>query len=203
MRKKISLIAVIMVCLFLMTTISSAHTLSQTGIVQGSDNQYANAGWNIFEVGGHNNNATVRYRLSTTDPNLTPFYTSRIQEAEASSMTGWGDVSPYTVQQVSTSGDFIGVVDTYYNDNPNDLIGNALAYYIPLSVNSAGHVTSWQIRLNRAHSSLLKTHDIVHEFGHAFGLDDLYSTNNKDKLRRKSQNMLINFNRVEELLLDN
>ena len=86
----------------------------------------------------------------------------------------WGNNDPFKIEYDSTS---IGTVMV-----SAQVIPNAWAEFCCISKDSSGHLTSWIIKLNSAKISDITSLIIAHEFGHVFGLNDLYSTSNNNKL---------------------
>ena len=155
------------------TTVSYAHDVSQRGLVHGRDATHVNVGWLIRES-WHNGSTHLRYRNDPNDPHLSA-YIPLIAEAAGNSVNGWGG-APYRVERVTTSGTGVGIVRTF------NQVSNVLAQYEPTAIDvSTGHVTAWRIEINRHNGANLVLNDMVHEFGHAFGLLDLYNSSNKDK----------------------
>jgi len=175
-RKSISFV---LVCVFLFQFSSPAfaHPASQEGILAktymgqgGYDDYYIggeNIGWSIDE-GMHTNGTTLTYSFSSTDPYLNNTYRSCV-------ITG-ANLWNGTVTIINkTDGSGTGIIST-----ANTLNTNVNAAFVGGSVNSLGHLTSWAILINR--SKDVTPTILAHEFGHAIGLNDLYESQNYNKL---------------------
>ena len=86
----------------------------------------------------------------------------------------WGNNNPFKIEYDAAS---IGTVMVSAQVDPD-----AWADFNGYSADSAGHLTSWFIRLNSAYLNNITPLVIAHEFGHAFGLADLYNSSNSNKL---------------------
>ena len=181
MKRKAFFIAVlyILIAVFMLQTgpCAFAHLYTQDGILAKSyidhDGYYdyyiggENVGWSIDE-NYHTNGTTLTYSFSNDDPYLTMLYKIYIANGAAR----WSDVVTITEK---TDGTGTGLIDTFSNINDR-----AVAKFNDYSADGAGHLTSWKISINRAHTQSVAT--MAHEFGHAIGLNDLYAAENNDKL---------------------
>ncbi len=138
-----------------------AHTILQAGTIQWGEL----SGWGINES-IHTNSKNLTYYFYSGDSNLTDAYKTIIRNG-ASKWSSYGTISE------STSG--TGKIHTYENANTDEVA----AFYDPAK-DSNGHLTYWAIKFNRARNFTAIT--AAHEFGHAYGLMDLYDNNNIDKL---------------------
>lgn len=153
-----------------------AHSSSQEGILAKSylaeyGGYYIggeDVGWSIDE-GLHTNGTTLTYSFSSTDTYLTSTYRSYVTSG-ASKWSG-------TVNIVNkTDGTGTGLIRTFYDPDTN-----TVAMFCNWSANSStGHLTSWQILMNRAYTQSAVV--LAHELGHAIGLNDLYASKNSGKL---------------------
>ncbi len=141
--------------------ITCAHTTLQAGTIQWGEL----SGWGINES-IHTNSSNLTYYFYSGDSNLTDAYKTIIRNG-ASKWSSYGTISE------SSSG--TGKIHTYEKANTNEVA----AFYDP-ATNSSGHLTYWALRFNRAKNFTAIT--AAHEFGHAYGLIDLYADNNIDKL---------------------
>ena len=114
-------------------------------------------GWGIDEP-NHTNSTSLTYRFDTTDPYLTEAYKG-ICRSGATKWSAYGTITE--------SPNAIGVISTY-----EDLIISSIARFYEDNSNSSGHLTAWRIRINRVYDATSAI--MAHEFGHAYGLVDLY-----------------------------
>lgn len=161
---------------FLLAFVSSAHTTSQTNVVEGNGSMYSSCGWIIRET-SHTNGTTVKYSFNPNDPyvGLASPNGVNYRSITNAGAAKWQQpfLSPFSVQHDQTATNF--VVDTYYNSG-----SSTVAMFTLYNSNSSGHLTNWKISINRARN--ITSENMAHEFGHAFGLRDLYSSNNSNKL---------------------
>jgi hypothetical protein len=75
-----------------------------------------------------------------------------------------------------------GTITEYSDSN-----SSTLAAFYNYTSNSSGHLTKWYIKINNpvfdGYSATIRNATMAHEFGHAVGLNDLYSSSNKDVVR--------------------
>lgn len=153
-----------------------AHSSSQEGILAKSylkeyEGYYIggeDVGWSIDE-GFHTNGTTLTYSFSSTDPYLTDTYKSYV----TSGASKWSGIVNIINK---TDGSGTGQIGTFYSESSGVVAVFRNAY----ANSSTGHLTSWQILMNRAHTQSAVV--LAHEFGHAIGLNDLYKPKNSDKL---------------------
>lgn len=171
-----SLIFILALILVVQTSpFAYAHPSSQEGILaktyhSGYGGYYIggeDVGWSIDET-FHTNGATMTYSFSSSDPYLTNTYKSYVN-------TGASRWSGTVTITNKTDGTGTGLICTY-----NDPDTYTVAKFCDYSANSSGHLTSWKIKINRAHTVNATT--FAHEFGHAIGLNDLYASKNSNKL---------------------
>ena len=86
----------------------------------------------------------------------------------------WSNNNPFEIEYDSASNGTIMVSSALSDDT--------YAEFSWISKDSSGHLTSWKIWLNSSKLSTITSVIIAHEFGHVFGLCDLYSHNNINKL---------------------
>lgn len=161
--KKILLILTICIfniCIF-NSQIVSAHTSKQGGTYQWGEV----IGWSIDED-YHTNSTLLYYKFDSTDTNLTESMKTTVRNG-ASKWSSYGSITE--------SSSAIGTICTFYDSNTT-----TVAKFYNYSSNSSGHLTSWKIGWNRAKSPTATT--MAHEFGHAYGLNDLQDTMNTNKL---------------------
>ncbi|KIR03893.1 hypothetical protein P261_02708 [Lachnospiraceae bacterium TWA4] len=179
MKKKIirKHILYILVVLFIFSSSPHvfAHSSSQEGILAKTYHSYGgyyiggeDVGWSIDE-GLHTNGTTLTYSFSSTDTYLNSIYKSYV----ASGVSKWSG----TVNIINkTDGSGTGQISTMNSPNTG-----TVAMFCKASANSStGHLTSWQIVMNRAYTQSAVV--LAHELGHAIGLNDLYASKNSGKL---------------------
>lgn len=149
----------ICVSLLLTCTISIyAHSSSQSSIINWGEI----IGWSIDES-NHTNSTTLTYKF---DSSVTSDQKTIIKSG-ASKWSSYGSVTE------STSG--TGTVSTYSDSN-----SSTTSMFTEYTSNSSGHLTAWKIKINTYYTVLAVTE--AHEFGHAFGLNDLYESGNTGQL---------------------
>lgn len=177
---RIGVIAYVLVIAMMMspTQFAGAHTTSQKGILaeeiieeygDGTQSYVGgeDVGWSIDE-GYHTNGTTITYSFSTTDSHLTNTYKGYVTEGASK----WSSLVTITLKADGTG---MGKISTFYNANTS-----TTAQFCNYSSDSSGHLTSWEIQMNRAHQMTAVT--LAHEFGHVSGLNDLYDSQNIGKL---------------------
>lgn len=179
MKKNITLKAIVCILVTILLLQSSsyafAHPSSQVGILAESyhaeyEGYYIGGetvGWSIDED-IHTNGTTLTYSFSTSDSYLSSTYKSYV----TTGASRWSGTVTITNK---TDGTGVGTISTFYNPN-----SGTIAQFCQWSTNSSGHLTSWEIQMNRAKSQ--SSAILAHEFGHAIGLNDLYADKNVDKL---------------------
>lgn len=169
-----TILAFVLSC-FASAFIAHSHPFSQEGILaktympmQGG--YYIGGetvGWSVNE-NYHTNGTNMSYAFDYSDINLNDEYRGYVTEG---ALMWQGTVS---IQQ-SING--TGLIKTVYSPGIpqaayfTDYLGNA---------DGNGHLYSWSIVINRAKNVSART--LAHEFGHAIGLNDLYSDLNAGKL---------------------
>jgi len=157
--------------------VAFAHNTSQEGILSksyisgGAYNNYyiggEGVGWSIDEK-YHTNGTTITYSFDNSDPYLAPYKANVIAGANKWS----GTVS--IIQKTDGSG--MGKI--YTVNRPDKSYYARFANY---KANSAGHLTKWDIQINRARPAPTVAM-FAHEFGHVIGLNDLFSYSNRFKI---------------------
>ena len=168
-----TIISLILITIFTIT--ASAHSTSQEGILGKSYHQEKHAyfiggdeaGWMIDET-THTNGTHITYSFDYNDP-----YVDGIISATNNGANLWTQTGVVTISHVQTGG--TGTIRTY-TDSDDD----AAAIFTNCSANSIGHLTYWEIQVNR--SNPFNSVTLAHEFGHAIGLLDLYGTISVNKL---------------------
>jgi hypothetical protein len=155
------LIIVVMVFTLISTQIIYAHPSSQSGIITWGES----IGW-IIKEDNHSNSTNITYKFYDGDRNMTDAYKTIIRNG-ASKWSYYGSVSE------SSSG--TGRVQTFNDPNSSNI-----ALFDDQSCDSNCHLIYWRIQFNRALNFTSVT--AAHEFGHAFGLNDLYNSENYNKL---------------------
>ena len=152
-----------------------AHSSSQSGILAShyieEYGRYGiggeDVGWSIDE-GYHTNGTTITYSFSSVDPYLT----NALRSCVTSGASKWSG----TVSIINkTDGTGTGTISTFYDSD-----STTVAMFCEPTVDSNGHLTSWQIKMNRAYTQSAVV--LAHEFGHVIGLNDLYEEKNSGKL---------------------
>jgi hypothetical protein len=178
-KRNVILTIMILSFSFLLTTVSSAHSTGQKGLVWGGEI----VGWDIDES-FHNSNTELKYWFDTNDAYLNSNNRKTIVRSGAAK---WSH--PYEITEMSTFQSTTGTINTFSQVKNPDTGEVAIARRFKSgSPNSDGHMNvntvSWGIQINRHTDAngLLTNVSIAHEFGHAYGLRDLYNDCNKDKL---------------------
>jgi hypothetical protein len=181
LKKLIIVQTIVFALAFSLSFTAFAHNTSLAGVVEGEEG----VGWIIHEP-AHNGDSIVRYTFlrecGTVDPNLTPTHRAATQEGAAR----WA--APYQVLRVDREPGFgVGYIRTF--SRPRDSEGRIILAQVhsQLPKSDNGHFissnTSWWIQINiHSHAGVLSATTMAHEFGHAFGLLDLYNSNNMNKL---------------------
>jgi len=174
--KRFACVFVIVFLLPLVTAPAGAHPASQKNILQSNKiTQYGNGiyyvggetvGWSIDEGYHRGSSTSMAYRIVTTDVWFTPARKSMVQQGAAK----WS-----TYGNVYESSNAIGVVYAY-----NGGTSSTIASFGEYTVDSSGHFTQWRIKINKDRNATAA--NLAHEFGHAFGLNDLYESKNNNKL---------------------
>lgn len=148
----------------------SAHTTSQNGIIaQEYFSHYGlhfiggeTVGWGINES-MHTNGSVIYYAFAS---GVTLTYKQKVY-AGANFWSGNATITengPNATGLISTINSSSNVITTTYI----------------YTVNTYGHITSWEIELNTAKA--VTPQCIAHEFGHILGLTDLFESRNINKL---------------------
>lgn len=165
------------IMLFLMlsaVSVASAHPSSQEGILsQAYDDNTGryyiggeSVGWSIDEK-NHTNGTTLTYKYITSDSTAT--------QLVLAGMDIWKGYA--TFKQSSSGTGTFGLFsdESGSSDNVNAKFHNYVS-------DSSGHLKEWKIDINIAKLHSITGITIAHEIGHAFGLNDLYDSSNRDKL---------------------
>lgn len=160
-RKQYICILVVLLMTLFCTQISFAHSSNQSSTITWGES----IGWDIDES-NHTNSKSLSYKFDSTDTDLTTAIKTIVKNG-ASKWSSYGTISE------SSSG--TGTVYTFSDSNTDEVAG-----FCQYSSNSSGHLTTWKIEINRYYSATSVT--IAHEFGHAYGLNDLYESQNISKL---------------------
>ncbi|MCR5782884.1 MAG: hypothetical protein K6G90_09140, partial [Clostridia bacterium] len=94
--------------------------------------------------------------------------------------TLWDNISPFNVEYDSSAANTVMISCMVIGDVVTDILYS--------TTNSSGHFTSWTIAINSAQESSFNSVVMAHEFGHAFGLGDLTSSSNNNKLMHERCN---------------
>lgn len=175
LRKSVSSFIALVFAMSLVCTNVLAHSSSQEGILEryydSEDHTYyigsEEAGW-IIDESCHTNGTSITYSFDTSDIYLTDTYKSYT----TTGASRWSGTVTITNKEDGTGQGKISTVNSV-----------SLPYNAQLrsyTTNSSGHLTKWEIVINRAKTVNAVT--LAHEFGHAIGLNDLYASKNSDKL---------------------
>lgn len=176
LRKSVSSFIALIFAMSLVCTNVLAHSSSQEGILEryydskkqlyfiGSEE----AGW-LIDESCHTNGTSITYSFDTSDMYLTDTYKSYTTTGASK----WSGTVTITNKEDGTGQ---GKINTYHG-GCNSI---SVAEFCNYSANSSGHLTKWEISINRDKTANAVT--LAHEFGHAIGLSDLYASKNSDKL---------------------
>lgn len=175
LRKSVSSVIALVFVMSLVCTNVLAHSSSQEGILERyydtHDQVYyigsEEAGW-LIDESCHTNGTSITYSFDTSDIYLTDAYKSYTTTG-ASRWTG--TVTITNMEDGTGQGKICTVNSVRLPHN---------AQLRSYTTNSSGHLTKWEIVINRAKTVNAVT--LAHEFGHAIGLADLYASENSDKL---------------------
>lgn len=158
--KKLALVIIFVIAVFGVQNVFAHPNLQSSYIDWGES-----IGWSIDE-GNHTNSTTLTYKFDSADTSLTDSIKNTVRSG-ASKWSSYGTVSE------SSSG--VGTITTY-----SDSSTSTTSSFADYSSNSSGHLTTWKIKINRYYTVMAVT--LAHEFGHAYGLNDLYDSSNYSKL---------------------
>lgn len=173
--KKVSAVIGALVLLLYLSPLAFAHPYSQEGVIVKnycdpySGNYYIGDeefGWAIKEH-CHTNGTTMTY--SFDDVNLTIWHKD-CTDAGAALWAGTVTIE----KQLNGTG--VGKIRTF-NDASDSTIAKFCEYTTSVTT---GHLISWCIRINLSRN--VTPIVMAHEFGHAIGLKDLYTSQSSDKL---------------------
>lgn len=170
--KKIAFFVVVNLILFIMMPFQlMAHSASQSGILMETllnGNYYIGGervGWSIDED-FHTNGTTITYKYNTTDMNARLLFMG--------GMSYWSNYATFTLSSTGT-----GALGVFNGSQEPNIVAKFYNYYANATT---GHLTSWQIDLSSLYLSSMTSKVPAHEIGHAFGLNDLYSPQNYNKI---------------------
>lgn len=154
----------------------NAHPAFQRNILQ-SEGGYVGGekiGW-IIDEGYHTNGTKLYYKFDFNDPYLTSQIIQNVRRG-AALWTSYGSV----IESSSAS----GVVDTF-----DAKTTKVIAMFHDFYSDTSGHLTAWKISYNRLNTPIIDLTGtsktavyMAHEFGHAYGLRDLYNSYNYTRL---------------------
>ena len=131
--------------------------------------------WGIHED-HHTNGTSLYYRFaSQTSPSAAN------QMKVTTGATYWRECGGY-ITNVGTAyvpGAVVGLVEDIYDSRLQMVAGVTCNNG---DDDSMGHRIRWKLHINTYYSQYFSNATIAHEFGHAYGLNDLYSAANKDTL---------------------
>lgn len=142
---------------------ANAHSSLQGSIISWGES----IGWSIDES-YHTNTLTVKYEVGYLSQSVR--YRNYISEGADK----WRSLITFTESSSNPVGE---IYSKYIHDNPD-----AFALFTNPTANSSGHLTSWEIQINDSNSDDISSAVLAHEFGHVIGLNDLYASNNRNKL---------------------
>jgi len=172
----------------------SAHPNSQKGIL--AESYFSVENYHGYFVGGeevgwalaednHTNGTTLTYYFAQNNDNLT----NAMKNYTQAGATWWNGVVTITrITEAQIDADPTICNPDYYPSGIGVITTDSLsstsrfAEFRPTNVDSLGHLKEWSIAINVNTASNLNAKIMAHEFGHAIGLTDLYSLDNRDKL---------------------
>jgi len=176
MIKTIKMISILTLVFMLMISTNlpvNAHTAKQSNRLKSEHGDVGgeSAGWNIDE-GEHTADKYLFYSWKTGDACLNTARKNLFLQGAAK----WAPFGSIT-EDPSGGGnlDQTGKLGTYDGGT-----STAMAKYYDYKSDAEGHLKTWKIELNWRKTPVNNT--TAHEFGHVFGLDDLYESFNSDQL---------------------
>ncbi len=175
---KISLVLTLGLMFVISTTLLvSAHTTSQSSVLKSEympeyGDYYVggeSVGWSIDED-YHSGFPYMFFKWRSSDACLT---TAR-KNIFLQGANKWAPCG--TIEYDPTGNSYFGALGTF-DPGPGS---STVAQFYDYSSDSDGHLLFWRIDMNWRVSAT--STDIAHEFGHAFGLNDLYNISNSNKL---------------------
>jgi len=178
----LSCLLIVLLCFMCIATF--AHSPGTTFSDYGSETK----GW-IIRPAHHNANKSLTYQYDTSDTFMTVMFGTLYRNMFTNGAAKWTPCGASITQSSSS----VNLVGTYFDSgtSTNAWCGN-------YTYNSTTkHTTKFEIRLNRHYhdvdsSSSYNESTVAHEFGHAFGLLDLYNSSNQTKLMYGYTNRAIN-----------
>lgn len=163
----------VVVLVSLISPLALAHSSSQANTLatcysEQYDRYYIggeDVGWGIHED-CHTNGTTLTYSFSGS--NISSSLKTKVNDGASK----WN--SDFSII-CKTDGSGLGKIRAMTNSNTS-----IVAQFQGVSDSSTGHILQWEILINLAHQQTAIT--FAHEFGHAIGLADLYSSQNTGKL---------------------
>lgn len=177
MKKMISVMLLTILIFASLPKTSSAHAVDQSSML---DSEYVGlAGYGYYCVGresegwliderAHLGGTTVEYKYGA----LVPSAVKTLFESAAAIWTRSTSANFIRCTESTATTSSFGTVKIAYDIS--------YASFIPLEIDSSGHITEWEIKINPLTNNTIAT--VAHEIGHLFGLVDLAMESNSNKL---------------------